>query len=42
MPTDEAGSAYHSGRFITTFVTGQVPLMEQEVLNLLEDLLPHL
>jgi hypothetical protein len=40
--TDGAESAYHSGRLITTFVTGQVPLMEQEMFTLLEDLLPHL
>jgi hypothetical protein len=29
-------------RLITTFVTGQVPLMEQKVLTILEDLSPHL
>jgi hypothetical protein len=40
--TDGAESAYHSGRIITTFVTGQVPLMKQEVLTILEDLSPHL
>jgi hypothetical protein len=39
--TDGEGSAYHSGRLITTFATGQVPLMEQEVFTLVEDLLPH-
>ena len=37
--TDGAGSAYPSGRLITTFVTGQVPLMEQEVLTLSEHLI---
>jgi hypothetical protein len=40
--TDGAGNAYHSGRLITTFVTGQAQLMEQEVLTILEDLSPHL
>jgi hypothetical protein len=35
--TNGAESAYHSGRLITTSVTGQVPLMKQEVLTILED-----
>jgi hypothetical protein len=35
--TDGAGSVYPSGRLITTFVTGQVPLMEQEALTILEE-----
>jgi hypothetical protein len=38
FPYDGAGSAYPSGRLITTFVTGQVPLMEQEVFILSEHL----
>ena len=40
--TDGAGSVYPFGKLITTFLTGQVSLMEQEVLILLEDLSLHL